>query len=45
MALEAAQDDTPTDTPAEAAQDDLAPADYEAAPEETSDESSPTAPR
>lgn len=32
MALEAAQDDTP----AEAAQDDLAPADYEAAPEDTS---------
>ena len=45
MALEAAQDDTPTDTPAEAAQDGLAPADYEAAPEETSDETSPTAPR
>ena len=45
MALEAAQDDTPTDTPAEAAQDGLAPADYEAALEETSDESSPTAPR
>ena len=32
MALEAAQDETP----AEAAQDDLAPADYEAAPEDTS---------
>ena len=45
VALEAAQDDTPTEPPPEAAQDDLAPADYEVAPEDTSDDPGPDAPR